>query len=254
MAYPSKNILIAEDEEDMREYLNELLSPHYHTVQAANGAEALKLIRQRAFDLVLSDLSMPYMDGLQLLQHVRNGSDSESLPFLMIIALAEKQYILAALRLGVDAYLIKPFDVEELLARVENMLCNYEARKKAFKSAAVADKETAESYSFINLWLKELEQFVSNHIANSNLSVPYIAHGMSISERTLRNKIRLYTGLSPVEYLLEARLKRALFLLENEMYSSVSEVMYAVGLRSVSYFAKVFKERYGKKPSVYLGR
>ncbi|HLP93641.1 MAG TPA: response regulator [Saprospiraceae bacterium] len=245
-------ILLVEDDEDMRAYLASLLEPEYRLLFASNGKDALHQIGQNPINLVVSDISMPIMDGFELLKHLRQDQDN-FVPFLFLTAHTEKSEVRQALILGVDGYITKPFESDELLVRVSNLLTN---TRKRIESALLPNSspvvEDSAPASFRTQWLKELEAIVHADIGNPSVKVPDLAFKMALSERTFRNRIKEYTGLSPNEYMMEARMSKALHLLENGTYLTVAEVAYAVGLEYSSYFTKNFKERFGKAPSEYL--
>ncbi len=258
----SEYILVVEDYEDMSNYLGLILSEaSYQVAYAQNGKEALELMDKAVFDLIISDVGMPEMDGYELLRAVREEKQLY-IPFLFLTAHQSKPEILKALLLGVDAYVTKPFDSEELLARVRGLLFNNQRRKVFYaqNKQENAANITAETYtgplemsnSFRSRWLKELETILEKEISNSSIKIPELAFKMAVSERTFRNRIKEYTGLTPNEYIMDARMNRALYLLENQVYLTVAEVAYAVGIDHSSYFTRQFKERFGTNPSRYL--
>lgn len=254
------HLLIVEDHPQMMEYMVDLLQPLYYIDCARNGREALDILTYKKIDLVISDGMMPEMDGFQLIETLRFEQNRPNVPFLMVTARAAKEDRLNALQLGVDAYLSKPFEPEELLARVRNLLANHALRQKALlqmerekeRRNSFSGFATEEVSSFSSEWMKELEKLIREEISNSRLKVGDIAHRLAVSERTLRDRIKEYTGLSPNQYITEARLQKALMLLENKTYPSVAQVCYAVGLKTPSYFSKIFTERFGKSPSDFL--
>lgn len=254
----SSYILVVEDNEDMREYLGSLLADSHKVLYASNGQEALEVLGKHTVDLVVSDIGMPIMDGFDLLKHLRQALDN-LVPFLFLTAHTERAELMQALLLGVDAYLTKPFESEEFLARVNGLLINHQKRKEVYSQAIHPDagaedhRDNKEApVSFRSGWLKELEGIVQKEFGNSNMRVPHLAYKMAVSERTFRNRVNEYTGLSPHEYLMEVRMHKALQLLEKGTYLTVAEVANAVGLEYSSYFTKQFKERFGKAPSEYL--
>jgi YesN/AraC family two-component response regulator len=250
-------VLLVEDDPDMREYLGSLMEEDYRLVFASNGKDALQQLEKHPIDLVVSDISMPIMDGFELLKTLRQQLGN-FVPFLFLTAYTEKSEVKQALLLGVDGYITKPFESDEFLARVGALLTNTRKRVEALlqssQTAALPHTEPVEEApaSFKTQWLKELESIVNAELGNTSVKVPDLAHMMAVSERTFRNRIKEYTGLSPNEYMMEARMSKALQLLENGTYLTVAEVAYAVGLEYSSYFTKNFKERFGKSPSEYL--
>jgi len=256
MPLPS-HILIVEDNLDMRDYIGSLLEEEYQVIYAANGQEALSILENGAVDLIISDIGMPIMDGFELLRVLRQEKENFT-PFLFLTAQAIKTTIQQAFLMGVDGYITKPFESDEFLTRTNGILNNNRRRREAFEQKAQPSLEAGqipsleESVSFRSKWLKELENIVNAEISNPNIRVPDLAYQMTVSERTFRNRIREYTGFSPHEYMMEARMNRALQLLVTGTYLTIAEVAHAVGLEYSSYFSKNFKERFGKSPSEYL--
>ncbi len=248
-------ILIVEDDKDMLDYIASILAPDYQLLVAENGHSALKQLESYPADLVLSDVMMPGMDGFQLLKAAKERY--QDLPFILLTARIESPDRLTALRLGVDDYLTKPFQEEELLARLQNLLERYDTRRQIRTEpkkgkVEVSDTVTPERIqSFDKKWLIILETTVQENLSNPHLSVQTLADKMAISERTLQNKIKAYTGLTPNQYLTEARLQKARELLEAKAFQTISEVCYAVGFKTTQYFAVIMKKRFGKAPSEY---
>ncbi|MGI9159411.1 MAG: helix-turn-helix transcriptional regulator, partial [Saprospiraceae bacterium] len=149
---------------------------------------------------------------------------------------------------------IKPFEKDEFLARIATILKNNQRRKTIYGNSTQTTLTYAQEPedSFRARWLKELDAIIGKNIAGSHVKVSDLAFQMAESERTFRNRIKTYTGRSPHEYLTEARMNKARYLLENQVYLTVAEVANAVGLDHGSYFTKRFKERFGRTPSEFL--
>lgn len=247
-------LLIAEDSPDMQQYLYDVLSAHFEVSLANDGAIAWKMLKEskKPFDLVISDIMMPNMDGTMLLNKLRTSEKLSDMPFIFLTALAEQEQIIEALYLGVDSYLTKPFMVEELLARINNLLQYRMQRHQHQKNIQEEDKEDHTNLTDDVKWLKDLDAVLEKKIHFSDLKIDDLAHDFFVSERTFRTKIKTYSGLSPSDYLMKYRLRKALLLLEKQSYSNISQVCYAVGFKNASHFSKVFKAEYGKSPSDYL--
>lgn len=251
-------ILIVEDDEELLDYLGLLLQDLYTVYSASNVAQALKTLDNQRIDMIISDLNMPVLNGFDLLNEVRQRHQN-LVPFLFLTAITEKTELMKALLLGVDAYMTKPFENDELLVRINNMLVNINKRKEIYakKSHLGISKlqdgflKEDEIYSFKLRWLKQLEEITNSELSNNNIRISDLAFKLAVSERTFRNRVKEYTGFSPNEYIMQARMNKALYLLENKIYMSVSEVAIAVGLGHKGYFSKAFKMRYGKLPSEY---
>ena len=251
-------ILLAEDDEELLEYLGLRLQKDHIVYSASNGFQALEFFTEHSIDLVVSDVNMPVLNGFDLLREIRL-QDKNLTPFLFLTVNSEKEDLLKGLLMGVDAYLTKPFEINELLIRVNNILINNSTRKKIYSKnsqSAISQPKIGilkkeETASFKVRWLKQLEEVVTSELSNKDIRMPDIALKLGICERTLRKRVRDYTGLSPHEFLTNARLTKALYLLENKIYMNVGEVATAVGLDNGGYFSKAFKERYGKLPSEF---
>ncbi len=272
MATPTTNgannakatLLIVEDNQSLRDYLSLILEPTYTIFKAENGSIALNMLHKGIKpDLILSDVMMPIMDGFQLLTALKINDAFCSIPVVMLTARADMQDKLKALRIGVDDYLIKPFEEEELLARIENLLKNAQHRQVTQQenlntSLNEVEKENEvleiPPLSIDDLkWLADLENVLREHIGDYNLSTDRIADMLYISRAQFYRRVRALTGLTPIEYLQEVRFNHARLLLEQRTVSSVKAAAAAVGMRQVQNFSQHFKERFGKLPSDYLG-
>jgi DNA-binding response OmpR family regulator len=254
-----ETILIVEDNYDLRDYLSYTLSPHYNIITAENGQEGLEKLQttnHRDFgagcQLILSDVMMPVMDGFEFLEKVKANDKWRGLPFIMLTARAEMQTRLNALRIGVDDYLLKPFDEEELLVRVKNLIANY---KERIATTRILSEDTVEQPKEIMVlkadqeWLAALEQLIFAEIDNSIFSVDFLAEALSINRKTLYNKIKELTGLTPTKYIRAIQLQKAKNLLEKGI--AVNVVALQVGFQNTEYFSTLFKENFGKPPSFY---
>jgi len=276
-AIPSKldalfNILIVEDNSDMRSFIQRILEPHYNVIVTSDGQAAMDFLcslQEKLHDpkftgvhLIITDLMMPKMCGYKLLEKVKNTSYLENIPTIVLTARADLSDKLQALRIGVDDYLTKPFVEEELLARIQNLLHNYEERMNW--QAENEGEATSQSEEYWNNaigtpaiaveagWLKEVESIVLEQVDNSNFSITDLADHMALSERQFRRKMKKYAGLTPNQYMREVKLQKARRLLENRTYLTVAEVCYAVGFSTPKYFTKIFTDRFGKPPVDFL--
>lgn len=255
------HLLVVEDHPQLRKSLNHLFSKHYFISTATHGLKAFKMLQEDpSIELILSDAMMPLLDGFQLLQKVREDPELKAKPFILLTALSDSEDRLNGLRLGVDAYLTKPFNQKELLVRVKNLLNQQQARRRFIQEQQEQAKthkelqnndirhQEPELESFDETWLKELENAVHKLLADPKLKMAFIADQMNISERTLFNKVKAYTGLSPSEYLRKARLNQAKALLQARHYPTVKEVAYAVGFLDTKNFTAIYKKEFGCNP------
>lgn len=251
-------ILIVEDHPQMQAFVKELLAPFSNTILASNGKDALKVLKSKKhkIHLIVSDIMMPEMDGFAFLDIIKNKTQWQLIPTIMLTARADISDKLNALTIGVDDYLIKPFEPEELIARVKNLLENIELRKEKDTTETSINKkenpvlETLDSADM--KWLKELETLAFEKVTTPNFNIGQVAYEMAIGERQLNRKVKKITGLTPGNYLKEIKLQKARQLLENKAYSTVAEISYLVGFNTPQYFSKIYKARFGKLPSDYF--
>lgn len=246
------SILLVEDNRDLQTYVRTLLSEKYAVVTAQNGQEALELLSNVAFrlpDLIISDIMMPVMDGFQLLEKLKSDGRFRPVPVIMLTARADMQDKLRALRIGVDDYLLKPFEEEELLVRVAASLERYGERNRERATSSAATEPEFRRTEQDGVWLETLETLVAAEAQNDRLSVTWIADRLHLSERQFQRRLKLLTGLLPNAYIKEVRLQEARRLLELGRVQTVKEAAWAVSFRDEKYFSQLFRERFGKYPS-----
>ncbi len=277
-------ILVVEDNPDLQDYIRLVLSENYHVATAEHGQAALDYLARRTnpttpdpsptgrgaatpstsplpvgegsgVGLVLSDLMMPVMDGYQLLEKLKSDDSTRHIPVIMLTARAEARDRLKALRIGVDDYLLKPFDEEELLVRIENLLKNQANRRPEAAAEALGELESVgpAMSETDREWLEAFEVFVQKNLSDNILAVSTLAFEFAMSESTLLRQLKRLTGLTPAQYLQELRLDKARELLENRRYNSIAEVAAKVGYNDARSFSRVFRARFGKLPSELLG-
>ena len=242
-------LLLVEDHAEMRSFISQIVNPFFNVIEVENGARALDILGRQPVDLIISDVMMPIMDGFELLEHIKQNRQLKSISIIMLTARSAEEDKLFALTLGVDDYLTKPFNREELLIRTRNILENRITRKLSQNENQHPDDQLPNvNETFIN----SLKSIVEKHIADGLLSVAYLASEVSIGERQLHRKIKALTGYSPIQFIKEIRLQRARYLLENQRVSTVAEASYQVGFDKVQYFSSQYTNRFGKRPSEAL--
>lgn len=248
-------ILVVEDNTELQAYIRLVLQDKYNIVPAENGQEALRLLSGNTaadgghhFQLILTDLMMPVMDGYQLLGRLKSSDTTRHIPVIMLTARADVQDKLKALRLGVDDYLLKPFDEDELLVRIKNLL-NNQARRKEFQKENESPEPMPTMSETDREWLESFEDYIQRHHANDILDVPMLASQFAMSESTLHRQLKKLTGLSPAKYLQEVRLHEARRLLETRRYNSIMTIALKTGFSDARSFSRSFKNRFGKLPS-----
>ena len=257
-------LLIVDDNADIRTYLRTVLSPKYLVREAADGSQGLDVAREEVPDLIISDVMMPVMNGLEFCQQVKRDFVTSHIPVILLTARALNRHQVEGYESGADAYITKPFQTDLLLARIENLLHSRRMLKNLWASTAssvrkadnpqqdvcFADKPVPLSADvspvdpFIARFMKVLEEKMSD----SDLSVENIGSDLGLSRVQLYRKVKALTGFSPVELLRKSRLARGRQLLETTD-KTISEVAYEVGFTAPSYFAKCFKDEYGQSPT-----
>ncbi len=241
-----QNILIVEDNPEMSAYLSDLLCPFFNCYKAFDGEEALKILKAQKIDLITSDIMMPKMDGMYFLQELKKNKVWAHIPVIMISAKSLEEEKLKAFAIGINDYIIKPFSKNELLARIKNILKTKQQWEQwLFKEKELID-ETGETYD--QNFLEKLEKLVLQNLSDETYKIADLAGQMGYSQRQLTRLVKKYTGLSPVQYILELRLQKAYAYIKSKQYSNLSDVRFKVGLNSASYFNKKFKARFGVYP------
>ena len=245
-------VLVVEDNAELQQYIQLVLKEHYNVSLAENGRAALDKIKANGQpDLIISDLMMPVMDGYQFLEKLKGNPSTQQLPVIMLTARAEKDDRLKALRIGVDDYLTKPFDEEELIVRIGNLLVNQSFRQEAVMEE-LAEKGEPVKVGISEMdreWLDSFEKYLTQNLSNNNLTIIQLADEFAMSMSTLLRQLKRLTGLTPQKYLVEMRLEKARQLLVEGRFGSISRVAREVGYNDVRNFSKSFKSRFGKKPS-----
>lgn len=246
-----RTILIVDDSQDMRHFLTTILSRDYNVESACDGAEAKQIIRTKSIDMVITDLMMPNVDGLELTQFIKKNPELDYLPVILLTAKTAIESRLQALQFGADDYVTKPFEPEYLRARVHNILIQREQLEQSYRQRLMRlEPQKAEEQVPGDAFLAKLLDVMNRQMDNNTLTVDELVEEMSMGRTVFFNKLKSMTGLSPVEFIREMRIKRAAQLLEERRYN-ITEVTYMVGMNDSRYFAKCFKNTYGVTPSEY---
>ena len=250
------NILIIDDNADMRRYLRTLLANNYYVMEADDGQNGLRLARERVPDLIVSDVMMPVMDGLELCQQLKEDFITSHIPVILLTARSTEAQQMEGYEHGADAYLTKPFKAELLLSRISNLLKSRQQLRQYFgdqSSAALPAGEDAKPVKLTtqnSLFMDSLKEAVRNNMSNPNLKMDDLGEQLGISRVQLYRKVKVLTGLSPIELLRQMRLERGKVLL-NSTTKTVAEIAFEVGFGTPSYFTSCFKKQYGKLPMEY---
>ncbi len=237
-------ILIVDDNIEMIGYLKELLSPILNCTFAFDGIQALSFANKTQYDIILSDLRMPVMDGHELKVALNTIPNYEAVPYIMMTASAEEYLENNKAELGINDYLIKPFESMELITRI-----NFHLEKNIYKKQLQSiENETITFNGAYSEFMDKINTIILENINNSEFTIHELAMQCGYSRKQFTQIVQEQTGLSPVKIILEVRLRKAYDLVVTDKYQSISEVLYTVGLNSRTYFNKVFTKRFGIKP------
>ena len=246
-------ILVIDDNNNMRAYLRSVLAPHYNVSEAADGKTGLEMARREVPKLVISDVMMPVMDGLEFTRQLKADTATSHIPVILLTARSLSQQREEGYHEGADSYIAKPFPASLLLARVDNLLRSRVHLQSIFAGDNV-EKEAEEQLSATDrTFVGRLRDTVRQNLGDSDFSVERLGAELGLSRVQLYRKVKALTGHSPVELLRKARLAKARRLVETTDLS-VAEIAYEVGFASPSYFNKCFKDEYGVNPGKMGGR
>lgn len=242
-------VLVIDDNTDIRQYERTLLQDEYVVLEAADGKEGLAVALKEVPDLVICDVMMPVMDGLELTEQLKTNTATSHIPVIMLTAKNLEEHRAEGYEHGADSYITKPFHSKVLLARIENLLRQRQLLKNLYQGAQEAEKEISESHleDRDKQFLKQLQAIIQKNLSDSEFGVEDMGQQIGLSRVQLYRKVKAMTGSSVVDLLRKARLAKARRLLETRSMS-VSEVAYEVGFSAPSYFTKCFKEEYGMLP------
>ena len=244
-------ILVVDDNHDMRQFLKGIFSKDYTVVTAENGDKAKKILKNTPVDFVVTDLMMPKVDGLQLVQWIKKNPETDFIPVILLTAKTAIESRLEALEYGADDYVTKPFEPEYLRARVHNILVQRQQLEESYRQRLMRLESTKNDENVPgDTFLAKLLNIMEKQLDNNTLTVDELVDEMGMGRTVFFNKLKSMTGLSPVEFIREMRIKRAAKLLKDPRYN-ITEVTYMVGMNDSRYFAKCFKSTYGVTPSEY---
>ena len=245
-----QKLLIVEDNSELREFLSDYLSSDYQITTASNGFEGLKICATENPDLVISDVMMENMDGLQFCKKIKSTSEISHIPVILMTALASVENKMTGYKVGADDYITKPFEPELLKIRVRNILEKLKNTRNGFvQNMQISAKELTIS-KIDEDFMQQIIDLLEKNLDNAGFDIDRFCKNMGISPSQLYRKIKSITGLSPNEFIRTYRLKKAAVLIQ-ESNLNISEIAYKVGFNDALYFSKCFKKQFGTTPSLY---
>ena len=250
-----QTILIVEDNSDLRSFLKTVLEQEYRVLEASNGSEGILSAFDNLPDIIISDVMMPDKDGLQLTETLKNDIRTSHTPVILLTAKTAMEDKLAALNSGADDYITKPFSAEYLEARIKNMLAQRQKLQEVFcNNLSFNDKPEAKKIEVApsvpqvasqdDLFIESLIRSLEENMENSELTVDDLVSMAGLSRSVFFKKLKSLTGLAPIEFIREMRIKRAAQLIETRQYN-ISQIAYMVGMNDPRYFSRCFKQKFG---------
>ncbi|MGM9734820.1 MAG: two-component regulator propeller domain-containing protein [Candidatus Cryptobacteroides sp.] len=243
-------ILVVDDNNDLRNYLKDLLSSRYNVITADNGMRAYERAISEQPDLILSDIVMPEMNGIELCRRIKNNPDTDRIPVLLITARDLMSTEIESWDTGADGFISKPFHTRVLMSRIHNLIDTKDRMRKLYGNPIEVNPSDVDAQSADERFLARCIRIVEENMEDSDFGVEEFCREVGLSRPQLYRKLETLTGKSPLLFIRSLRLKRAAQLL-GKGTASVSEVMYSVGFGNQSYFSKLFKAEFGCMPKDY---
>lgn len=246
----TQTLLIVEDNKDVADYLEKQLENDYNILKAYNGREAWELIAQKKPDLVVSDIMMPEMDGLELCRRIKHDNDLAHIPVILLTAITIPSQINEGYQAGADDYVIKPFNTKLLQTRIENLLKSQKRMKLKYEKRLNLNELGVKTSSPNEKFLQQYTDIIKANFANPDLNIDIICKEIGMSHASFYRKSKMLTNLSPAKMIKLLRLEAAAQMLRDTDLS-IAEILEKVSFSSSGYFASCFKEVYGMSPKEY---
>ena len=247
-------ILVVEDNPELLMLMHHILKSQYRVLVAKNGKEALKIVHKTPLDLIVSDVMMPEMTGLELTRELKEDPNYSYLPIILLTAKTQEEDEKEALKIGADEYLTKPFRLGDLRLRIDNIIEN---RRRALQDFAQRTSENGDDQPEIvltpeQLFLEKALNCVHEHLDDTEYDRDAFAADMGASSSTLYNKLRAITGMNVTTFIRDVRMKEARRLAEKDPSMRVSDLAYRVGFQDPKYFSTCFKKYFGVQPKEFM--
>lgn len=254
---PGKHtIIIVDDNREIVSVLRDALSEQYNCIAAFDGKDGLEKIEKYYPSLIIADQMMPVMNGFQLVRALKHQQTTANIPILMLTAKDDQNTELQSIKLGVDIFLTKPFNLDKILLQVSRLIDKKMALEKDAKIAAIASPQfgkTTPSENYDEKFMEEVTSIIEKNMEDESFNVASLADKVGYNPKMLYRKIKQITGMTPIAYIKKIRMKKTAFLLRNSQYT-ITEIMYMVGYSNMSYFIKCFQAEFDLTPKQYLER
>ena len=246
-------LLIIEDHDEMREYLCSLFKEDYNVIEAGNGEEGVAMADKYIPKLIISDIMMPVKDGFECSREIRENKRTFHIPIIFLTAKAEDADRLKSLQIGVDDYIMKPFNPELLKEKVKALIEQRDLLRKLYAKTLMLDEEVLESSEDVqDVFMPKMLQIIEENLSNRNFTIKVLTDKLNMSQPTLYRKVKQKTGLSIIEVIHGVRMSKAASIIMSGRYSSLTEVAEMVGYDSMISFRKQFVAQFGVLPSKYM--
>ncbi|MEM1219198.1 MAG: ATP-binding protein [Bacteroidota bacterium] len=237
-------VLIAEDNPEIAHFLKETLENTYQLAFASNGKIGVEKAKERIPDLIVSDVMMPEWDGFELVKQLKQATPTSHIPIILLTAKSDQSSRLTGLETGAQAYLAKPFQIQELQLLIRNLIALRDEQQVSMREAKLNPAANNPEITFLN----QLKQLLDDNLSDDAYGIPEVCRGLGISRVHLHRKLKALTGESTSQYIRNYRLRKAKTLLKTEDLN-ISEVAYSVGFKDPAYFSRTFSELFGESPS-----
>lgn len=248
---PGRSVLIVEDNEDLLGILESLFKPTFHVILARNGKEGLEQARAHRPTLILSDVMMPEMSGTEMCLHVKNDFDLCHIPVVLLTALSSVEQNIEGLQRGADDYISKPFNTKLLLARCNNLIRNRIILQKKFSQQENFDAQSLASNPIDQKFLDTVNEIIEKNLDNIEFDMNMLARELGLSRSSLYAKFKGLTGMTPNDFVLTCKLKRAAYLLRKDPSLQIADIADRLGFGSPRYFTRCFKAQFDITPGEY---
>lgn len=245
-----ERILVVDDNEEIRSFLTQELTQDYHVFEAENGEQALAMAKRENPSLIVSDIMMPIMDGMEFCRKLKTTSSVSHIPVILLTARGSEKSKLSGLKTGADDYVTKPFSMSLLKARISNLLYSRRLLREKFTRQVVVQPSEITVTTLDEEFLTDAVAFVEKHLDEESLNAEMISKALSVSRSGLYNKLQAITGQTVHEFIRSIRLKRAAQILKKGD-QTVGEIAFQVGFNDLSYFNRCFKKEYGCTPTQF---
>lgn len=244
------NLLLVEDNEDLLHTMHKILSGRYNVLTASNGIEAIEILKTENIDIIISDVMMPEVDGLELCRTLKSNIETSHISIILLTAKNSVDDRIECYNAGADGYISKPFDLKVLEARINNFITSRKDKQQEFKSNVEINISTLEYPTLDEQFLNNAVEIIEKYLSETEFDINTFAEHLNMSKSSLYRKIKTMTGLSPIEFIRNIRLKHACQMLRDKSIS-ISEVAYSVGFSDPKYFTSCFKNEFNITPSEY---